>query len=99
MEKFGIFELLDALSALTAPQNTPAPENPAPQDVSAPENPAPKRHDYLAPPAYAAPAKESEASAQNPFAAFPPSEEKSDAFSAFLARHDEVSRRIDGKKS
>ena len=87
MEKFGIFELLDALSALTAPQNAPDQETP-PQDNA----------DYLAPPAYAAPAKESEPPAQNPFAAFPPSEEKSDAFSSFLARHDEASRRIDGKK-
>lgn len=86
MEKFGIFELLDALSALTAPQNAPAQETPAQGNV-----------DYLAPPAYAASPKESE-KPENPFAAFPPSEEKQDALSAFLARHDEASRRIDGKK-
>ena len=97
MEKFGIFELLDALSALTAPQNAAASENPAPQNASAPENPA-NQHDYFAPPAYAAAPVESETPKQDPFAAFPPSEEKSDAYSAFLARHDEASRRIDGKK-
>ena len=97
MEKFGIFELLDALSALTAPQNASAPENPAPQNAPAPENPA-NQHDYFAPPAYAATPKESETPKQDPFAVFPPSEEKSDAYSAFLARHNEASRRIDGKK-
>ena len=86
MEKFGIFELLDALSALTAPQNTPAPENTPPS-----------MDDYLAPPAYAAPPKES-APPADPFAAFPPSEEKADAFSAFLARHDEAVSRIEKKR-
>ena len=78
MEKFGIFELLDTLSAILAGEQEPAaaqkpqPEQPSPQDAA------------FAPPAY---------SGGNT------GENKSEiaALSSFLARHDKVSKKIDGK--
>ena len=64
MEKFGIFELLDALSAILSGENGP---------TDSPKPPAE---------APAAPSKEPQGSA---------------ALSSFLARHDSVSKKIDGK--
>lgn len=66
MEKFGIFELLDALSAMTAPvQETKT-------------SPA---------------AEQTEATESNSAAASP----THDAISSFLARHDAIAKKIDGK--
>ncbi len=71
MEKFGIFELLDALSALTSAQKD-ADDNPpdAPAEQTAAQDASPS------PPAHGASGTEAE------------------ALSAFLARHDAISRRI-----
>ena len=67
MEKFGIFELLDALSALTSAQS----DAPAPPEAPEPAQSAP-------PPG------------ERP----DPRTAEEDALSAFLARHDAISRRI-----
>ena len=75
MEKFGIFELLDALSALAA-ADTDGDKTP----------PAPPSADDAAykPPAYTA-----EGGA---------SDEQNGALADLLARHDALSKKIDGKK-
>lgn len=80
MEKFGIFELLDALSALTAQDgaNTERTESTPPSPTESAFTPPA----YGASPEQAAPAKA--AATQN------------DAFGAFLSRHDSISKRIDG---
>ena len=75
MEKFGIFELLDALSALTARQ-------PDASDKMPPAESTPPATDGRAAP-----------SAAQGHSAAQPSAEK-DALAAFLARHDEISRRV-----
>lgn len=67
MEKFGIFELLDALSALTSAQS----DAPAPPEATEPAQSAPP------------PGERPE-----------PRTAEEDALSAFLARHDAISRRI-----
>ena len=76
MEKFGIFELLDTLSAiLTGENGAPAAEAPA----------KPSTDDAaFQPPSYSGAQPEEQAA--NP------------ALSSFLAHHDEVSKKIDGKK-
>lgn len=74
MEKFGIFELLDALSALSAPQSGETDDKAA---VSADEN---------------GPQKEAPADGEKP------SSPERDAIASFLARHETLSRKIDGKK-
>ena len=76
MEKFGIFELLDTLSAILAGENeTPAAQKEPPKRPSTGDA-------AFAPPAYAG---EQPSNAQ----------EKNSALSAFLAHHDEVSKKID----
>ncbi len=80
MEKFGIFELLDALSAMTAPSGAPEGQNkqtpPSPQEAP------------FSPPVSGATA-DSAPTANG-------ATDKSDAFSAFMFRHDSISKKIDG---
>ena len=82
MEKFGIFELLDTLSALTAAGNAARGESQTPdaEAQSAPQN---------APPAARAAAPAEQQSGQT---------RGSDAFAAILARHDETRRRAEKRK-
>lgn len=81
MEKFGIFELLDTLSALTAAGNAARGES-QPPDAEAQSAP------QAAPPAArAAPAEQQSGQTRG-----------SDAFAAFLARHDETRRRAEKRK-
>ena len=81
MEKFGIFELLDALSALTA-QNGPAPPEAAGQSAE------PRRPDgAFDPPAYAK--EEDRGQGQKA--------DGRDALAGFLARHDAVARKAEKK--
>ena len=86
MEKFGIFELLDTLSALTAAGNAARGESQTPDAAaqSAPQNAPPS----ASPVARAAePAKQRSGKTRG-----------SDAFAAFLARHDETRRRAEKRK-
>ena len=78
MEKFGIFELLDTLSAILAGEKEPAAAQKPPAEQPAPQDTA------FAPPAY---------SGENT------GENRSEiaALSSFLAQHDKVSKKIDGK--
>lgn len=82
MEKFGIFELLDALSAITAPSGDLTAPQSGPSDPP-PEKPAgPKKPDEaFQPPVYGT----------VPPASPPPRE--SDALADFLARHDAVAKK------
>lgn len=88
MEKFGIFELLDTLSALTAANGSPEAEEKA-------EYARPETGDAsFAPPAYGAP---------SPAPSAPPPPDKNtsaeqSALAALLARHDALSKKIDKKK-
>lgn len=87
MEKFGIFELLDTLSALTsAPPRTE--ETPPPPAADAAET---KRADVndaaFAPPPSAFPLPERS-----------PAQPQTNAFAALIARHENISKKIDGKK-
>lgn len=86
MEKFGIFELLDTLSALTAAGDAARGESQPPdaEAQSAPQNAPPS-----APPAARAAAPAEQQSGQT---------RGSDAFAAFLARHDETRRRAEKRK-
>ena len=93
MEKFGIFELLDTLSALTLPQTDETqPKNgegkQAPASVKANPNDA-----AFAPPVFAFPQTQSGEGAS-------PAAEQPDgnALSSLLDRHDSISKKIDGKK-
>ncbi len=82
MEKFGIFELLDTLSALTAAGNAARgePSSPNAETQSAPQTAPPADHT-------AAPAEQQSGQTRG-----------SDAFAAFLARHDETRRRAEKRK-
>lgn len=83
MEKFGIFELLDALSALTAREADPSAETG--------EAPPKTTDGAFAPPAY----KNEPASA----APAPANAADPDALAHFLARHDAVAKKAEKKKS
>lgn len=88
MEKFGIFELLDALSALTdtppaAPAETNAGTN-SEESAPAPGENSPAPHGAPAAP-------QPNAEGTQPTRA----RESEQAFSAFLARHDAISKKID----
>lgn len=83
MEKFGIFELLDALSAFASAGKEPQEDARPDANTSA-----------FAPPSYGA----AYDPVQNP-APEPPSQKKQeDALSALLARHDALSKKIDDKR-
>ena len=91
MEKFGIFDLLDTLSAIMAP-DSPAPSEAAEEKTPPPSSAAgvinPKQTDgAFAPPSYLA--GENGAAAVNAERA---------ALGAFLDRHDAISRKIDSAK-
>ena len=97
MEKFGIFDLLDALSAATSP---PAAEDggnsPSPSETKD-DAPAvkPDAHDTaFAAPAYGSPAVQN---MQNP-AEHAGEDRGENAYNAFLARHDEAVKRIEKKR-
>ena len=98
MEKFGIFELLDALSAVTAPEEEAS--SPAGGEENMPPAHPDPRENAFAPPRYGAPSAPTEPAApqKNAAAAFPPREEAPNAVSSLLDRHERISRRIDGKK-
>ncbi len=82
MEKFGIFQLLDALSALT----------PSKKEEDMPSNTVlPKEQTAFSPPFYK---NEEGTKTQN----IPSMQTKEDALSSFLARHDALSKKIDEKK-
>ena len=82
MEKFGIFELLDALSVLTAKEDTEKSVSPSATDNA------------FAPPKYSAPDKspdgEENAAAETDTESTAP---RHDALSNFYARHDAVARK------
>lgn len=81
MEKFGIFELLDALSALTAREDAPA-APPKPEDAA------------FRPPAYSA---ESGAASAPAAREEPPEAQRQSALGDFLARHDAIARKAHKK--
>lgn len=89
MEKFGIFELLDALSALTAPDSAPSAKNDKPLE----QTPQPPRAEDAAfsPPVYGGFSPEQPAAEQHPSG-------EQDALSALLSRQEEISRRIDKRR-
>ena len=95
MEKFGIFELLDTLSAILAGEkDAPAAQNPPPSGAKG----------QAEPPAAGQFAQGSTAAGQfaqgAPASTVPAQEPQasgSAAIASFLARHDEVSKKIDGK--
>ena len=72
MEKFGIFELLDALSAIVAPEKETE-ESAPPQDAES---------------IFASPAPDTPPAAEPAYS----------PVDSLLKRHDEISRKIDGKK-
>ena len=78
MEKFGIFELLDTLSAILAGDNEASSAEKKPSERPSVQDSA------FAPPAYSGEPTPQQQSANS-------------ALSSFLARHDEVSKKIDGK--
>ena len=78
MEKFGIFELLDALSAITAATDAPAEESPSAMDEA------------YKPPVYG------DQPADAPKAPEPHTD--TDALAGFLARHNAIAKKADGKK-
>lgn len=90
MEKFGIFELLDALSVITAQQN-PEAEKPSAQDSA-----------YM-PPAYGSPQPNSQTEPTPPQKDEPKPESKpqphaeADALAGFYARHDTIAKKA-GRK-
>ena len=83
MEKFGIFELLDALSAAASAESASAPQ---PQAAPDPSDAA------FSAPSYGV---QTDAAERAPRPAPP---EKKDALASFLARHDKISKEIDKKK-
>ena len=103
MEKFGIFDLLDALSAAAAPP-APAGENaPAPSSEEGPAaKTTPDTHDgAFAAPTYGAAAPSPAEPASPPAESAPQQDGKQSgeaAYNAFLARHQEAVGRIDKKR-
>ncbi len=79
MEKFGIFELLDALSAIT--ENVPPPAQPAQNEQTAPPAPSKKVPDA----AFDSPDYGNERPAPQP--------DGGNAYDGFLAKHDAIKKR------
>lgn len=100
MEKFGIFELLDALSALTATNSSNLDEN----SPTTAENfsPPDKEDAAFSPPVYGgySPERDAALHATKPeFQAEPQAPFKEqDALSSLLSRQEEISRRIDKRR-
>ncbi len=87
MEKFGIFELLDTLSALTANKT---------EQPTAPQEESVEQASPSAAPVYGAPTP---AERENPNATTPNAQTKNEAaFAAFISRQEEISKRIDRNK-
>lgn len=87
MEKFGIFELLDTLSALASPQSDAEAEST--EAESAPETgKADPQDSAFSPPVFGAP----------PLKKDEPAPQNGSAFSALLQRHEKISKKIDGQK-
>ena len=100
MEKFGIFELLDALAAVSASTEEAA----APQTEEGPsaEDSVFAPPDYSAAPpsastASAPSAPEEPASAESAVSMFPPREDEPNALTSLLERHEKIARRVDKK--
>ena len=102
MENFGLFELLDALSALTArgedgagaPQGAPPAAKTAPKGAQNADGAPPAREEARTPSAPAAGGRTGRAPAGD-------AEQTglgAEAFAAFLSRHDALSRKIPRKK-
>ena len=90
MEKFGIFELLDTLSAITAPLSEIESAETEQTEAKAQPERANPQDSAFSPPAFGAP----------PLSENEPAPEKKsgNAFTALLQRHDSISKKIDGKK-
>lgn len=87
MEKFGIFELLDALAAFTEPAQTPEPPPPD-EKIAAKKTP----DEAFRAPSYGG--YEPAARSENTPAESPTLEPKNEgAIGGFLARHNEISRK------
>ncbi len=97
MEKFGIFELLDALSALTLPDSASVPQ---PQQTQKEDLQPPRAEDAaFSPPVYGGYAPErTTRPAPAEQQAEPPSVKEQDALSALLSRQEEISKRIDKRR-
>ncbi len=82
MEKFGIFTLLDALSALSDVQNEGGsfPSAQRTDETPAPTPPLPPQQN------------------ETPVQEFLPKKPTTDAFSSLIARQEAISKRIDAKK-
>lgn len=87
MEKFGIFELLDTLSALTSATPRTEETPPPPADGAAETKQADVNDAAFAPPPSAF-----------PLPANPSAPTQTNAFAALIARHENISKKIDGKK-
>lgn len=87
MEKFGIFELLDTLTALTSAQEPQNGDQPPPADERPPVQKADVNDKAFAPPETASPLPKS-----------PAAPSQADAFAALISRHESISKRIDGQK-
>lgn len=87
MEKFGIFELLDALSQITAVENQPAqPQSPETNDAA------------FTPPSYGNAAEPEQPEAAQSGATEPKRNDPSKAFEEFLSRHNRISEQADKNK-
>ena len=102
MENFGLFELLDALSALTArgedgagaPQDAPPAAKTAPDGAKNADGAPPARNEARMPSAPAAGGRTGRA----PTGDAEQTGLGAEAFAAFLSRHDALSRKIPRKK-
>ena len=87
MEKFGIFELLDTLSAFASAQEAPQTEQTEPPAEQPPVQKADVNDKAFAPPpALSVPSDATDT---------PP---QTDAFAALIERHENISKKIDGRK-
>lgn len=87
MEKFGIFELLDTLSALSSAREEPDSAQPNPSADQPPLQKADVNDRAFAPPPVSAAPYEPQAA---------PSQ--ADAFAALISRHENISKKIDERK-
>ena len=102
MENFGLFELLDALSALTArgEDGAGAPQDAPPAAKTAPDG---AKNADGAPPAREGPRAHSAPAAGGRTGCAPAGDAEqtglgAEAFAAFLSRHDALSRKVPRKK-
>ncbi|MDE6273475.1 MAG: hypothetical protein K2L87_00300 [Clostridiales bacterium] len=87
MEKFGIFELLDALSQITAVENQPAqPQSPETNDAA------------FTPPSYGSETKAEPTEAAQSSAPQQKASDPARALEEFLSRHNRISEQADKNK-